>query len=348
MKLLFMIEYSHPGVLGGDATFGRNLKKIFPDNLFFLANKRHDEIYFDLENVTEIYSKSKIFKRIDRLFKGHLKKYITSQNIRKINPDICILNHPKSIDLMLNIKSKKILVQHTNFETFLSAFCQNDLKLIERLKEELDMFVFLSEYDRKRFVKELNFSIEKTTVIRHTSEIDILEKPKIKNKNLVMIARLHNKTKRFDLVIDFMRRLPEFTLNIYGDGIDKEFLEDLIKKKKLQNVILHGGTNQVKEKLDEAGIFIMTSDFEGYPITLIEAMRRGLPIILRNTFDAAPDIVQNNGILLNKEWNEDKFLEGINKIYNNYDYFSKNSTEMGKKYNFDIIKEQWLNLINKI
>ena len=44
----------------------------------------------------------------------------------------------------------------------------------------------------------------------------------------------------------------------------------------------------------------MTSDYEGYPITLIEAARRGLPIILRNTFDSAQDIVIDNGILLGK------------------------------------------------
>ena len=50
----------------------------------------------------------------------------------------------------------------------------------------------------------------------------------------------------------------------------------------------------------------MTSDFEGYPITLIEAMRRGFPIVLRNTFDSAQDIVINNGVLLEKEW--DKLL----------------------------------------
>ena len=37
-----------------------------------------------------------------------------------------------------------------------------------------------------------------------------------------------------------------------------------------------------------------------YPISTIEAMRRGLPIVLRNTFDSAQDIVINNGVLFRK------------------------------------------------
>lgn len=91
----------------------------------------------------------------------------------------------------------------------------------------------------------------------------------------------------------------------------------------------------------------MTSDFEGYGITNIEAMRRGLPLILRNTYEAAQDIVVNNknGILLNKEWNEEKFVEAVKNIYNNYEYYSENSKELGKRYSQEIIKKEWDKLI---
>ena len=89
----------------------------------------------------------------------------------------------------------------------------------------------------------------------------------------------------------------------------------------------------------------MTSDYEGYPITLIEAMRRGLPIILRNTFDSAQDIVIDNGILLEKEWNENKFVEAVKKVYDNYEYYSENSKKLGKRHNFEIIKKEWDKLL---
>ncbi|WP_300358128.1 glycosyltransferase [Fusobacterium sp.] len=160
-----------------------------------------------------------------------------------------------------------------------------------------------------------------------------------------MICRLSNKQKRIDLAVKAMKRLKEFTLDIYDEGVDKENILKLIRDNNLTNVFLNGGTNKVKEKLDESGIFIMTSDYEGYPITTIEVMRRGLPIILRNTFDSALDIVKDNGILLDKEWNEDEFIEGIERIYNNYEYYSLNSIKMGKRYDFDLIKKEWDKII---
>lgn len=146
-----------------------------------------------------------------------------------------------------------------------------------------------------------------------------------------------------------MKKLSEFTLEIYGSGQDEKILKQMVIDEKLEErVFFKGATNKVKEKLDEAGIFIMTSDYEGYPITTIEALMRGMPIILRNTFESAPDIVQNNGILLDKEWDEDKYVEAVYKIYQNYDYYSKNAIEMGKRHTFEVIKNEWVNFINKI
>ena len=267
-------------------------------------------------------------------------KYIISN----LKSDVVILNWANEIKYVSR-KAKKILVQHINYEKYLKIYFNNDVKLIEKCKKELDYFVFLSEYDKERFVKELNFPREKAVVIRHTCGMQICEKSKLKNKKLIMVCRLDNKHKRIDLAIHAMKKLQDFKLNIYGDGEDREYLENIIKENNLKNVILHGGTNQVKEKLDENGIFIMTSDYEGYPISTIEAMRRRLPIVLRNTFDAAPDIVQDNGILLDKEWNENKFVEAVRKIYDNYEHYSENSIKMGKRHDFEVIKKEWDKLL---
>ena len=353
MKILFLSEH-HPGSQGGIQTFGRMLKQFFKEKLFFLTfdnkeNKDFKEI-FVVENVYKIPKENIFFKILNKLLKNKLREIFYSKKINEFLPEIVILGFPNEINYIKNKNIKKVLVQHINYEIFISEFCKKNLKLIEKLKKDLDMFVFLSEYDRKKFVKNLNFPLEKTIVIRHSCQVELLmiNKNKNKNKNLIMICRLQNNHKRIDLAIKAMKKLKDFTLNIYGDGPDKKFLENLIEEEKLENVILHGGTNKVKEKLDENGIFIMTSDFEGYGITNIEAMRRGLPIILRNTFDAAPDVVQNNGILLDKNWNEEEFIEAVHKIYENYEYYSKNALEMGKRYNFEVIKSQWEELFKKL
>ncbi len=342
MKILLMSLNCHPSSLGGVQTFVRNIKKMFLEKAFFIAFKDEGKKYFLVEDIIEIDKKSFKFKLL-RKFLGIdiILKYI----LNKLKYDICILNSPKELRYMRK-NSKKILVQHMNYDIYINSNFKNNKKLIEKSKKELDYFVFLSEYDKERFIKEIDFPREKSVVIRHTCELELLNKEKIKNKNLIMVCRLANRHKRIDLAIKAMKKLENYTLNIYGEGPDRVFLEELIKENKLTNVFLHGGTNQVKEKLDENSIFIMTSDNEGYGITTIEAMRRGLPIILRNTFDSAPDIIQNNGILLDKEWNEDEFIEAVNKVYDNYEYYSKNSIEMGKRHDFEVIKKEWSKLFN--
>ena len=342
-KILCINLRGNPSCLGGVETFERNLKKMFLKELFLISYKTNKLKYYKVEDLMEIDTESLKFFLLRKIFR---KNRVVKKIFSKLEYDIYILNSPKEL-IYLKKNSNTILVQHTMYEKYMEMFFKEN-ELIDKCKQELKYFVFLSKYDKEKFVKNLNFPIEKAKVIRHSSEIELLTGKKIRNKNLIIISRLKNNEKRIDLAIKSMRKLKDFILNIYGDGEDKKYLEDLIKENNLKNVILHGGTNQVKEKLDENGIFIMTSDYEGYGITNIEAMRRGLPIILRNTFDSAPDIVQDNGVLLEKEWDEDKFVEAVRKVYDNYEYYSENSIKMGKRHDFEVIKKEWNKLFESL
>ena len=243
-----------------------------------------------------------------------------------------------------NINCKKILVQHINFDNYFESksYYNSNYDLVEKSKKELDYFVVTSPKDKEKLIKNFNFPEKKIKIIRHSCDTKLLSTTsKTKNKNLIMIARLDNEQKRFDLAIKTMKNLTDFNLKIYGSGPDKKMLEKIILENNIKNVQLCGATNQVKEKLDEAGIFVMTSDYESYGISNIEAMRRGLPIILRDTFEGASDVVIDNGVLLRAEWNEKEFCDAVRKVYDNYEYYSKNSIEMGKRHNLDVIKKEW-------
>lgn len=348
MKILMICGGSHPENLGGVQTFERILAKIFKNKIYFLEHKNKLKKYYKVENMLEIFEFNIVMKVLNKLLNQRIRKYILKKKIDEVKPDILLFNFPRSLNYIPIFHGKKILVQHRSYDSYLEGYCQNNKNIMLELKNKIDCFVFLSEYDKERFIKELNFPIEKTRVIKHSCEIELLKEKKEKNKELIMIARLVNNPKRFDFAIKAMKKLPEFNLKIYGDGPDKNLLKNLIKEYQLKNVFLCGGTNQVKEKLDEASIFIMTSDFEGYGITNIEAMRRGLPIILRNTFEAAQDIVIDNGILLEKEWKEKKFIEAVRRVYNNYEFYSNNSIKLGKRHDFKKIKNEWQNLMKNL
>ncbi|WP_022819027.1 glycosyltransferase [Fusobacterium russii] len=351
-KIFYLAENAHPSKQGGIETFGRILKKMFKTDLYCIAyqvtkkNTNHS-----VEDIIEIPTRG-IFKYLDKLTNKKFRKFVLQKKINDLDYDIAILNYPEHVLFFKNKKNvKKILVQHVSFETFKKDMekLSENFSNPEFLLKEIDYFIFLSESARDNFIKNFDLSDVNTRVIKHSSEILLLEKKKEKNRKLIMIARLQNEAKRFDLAIRAMKKLPEFTLEIYGDGNKTSiFLNNIIKEENITNVKILGPTNQVQEKLDEAAIFVMTSDHEGYGITLIEAARRGLPLIVRNTYEAAKEIVTNNGILLQKEWNEDEFVEGIKKIYNNYDYYSENSLKFGIKHNLELIKKEWENLFNEI
>lgn len=343
-KILCIALEQNPKILSGIATFERTLKKIFKKEIYFLAYKPKVS-YFEVEDIIEIDDNKIIFKILKRIIS---RKRILRLIAKILSPKISIIQSPYPL-IFLPKKSKKILVQHMCFEVEINNFFEKGNKeVIERAKQELDYFVFLSEYDRMRFINEIDWPQEKSVVIRHSCELELFKGNKVKGKTLIMICRLENKQKRIDLAILAMKELPDYILKIYGAGEDEEYLKEIVKINKIHNVKLMGAVTNIKEVLDEENIFIMTSDFEGYPISCIEAMRRGLPLIVRNTFDAARDIVVNNGVLLGKEWNSKKFKDAVEKIYDNYDEYSKNSIELGKRHEFDVIQGEWFKLIEKL
>lgn len=344
MKILFIADGCHPGTQGGIQTFGRALKKMFGEDLIFLSYKvKKENILYQVENNIEVGNTSFFFRLINKLTNNYFRNILIKKEIKKIKPDVIILRSPQNLKILDNVKAKKILVQHTQLDRYFSNkyYYNKEIKLLEESKKKVDYFVVTSEYDREKLIKDFNFPKEKIKVIRHSCEIELLKSKKERNKNLIMVARLENKTKRFDLVIKAMKKLKDFKLEIYGSGKDEKYLKNLIKKENIKNVELHSHTNKVQQVLDKAGIFVITSEYEGYPIAAIEAVRRGLPLILRNSFEGSQDIVINNGILMEKEWNEDKFIEIVRKVYDNYEYYSENSKILAERYDLKVIKEIW-------
>ena len=346
VKILAVALFNDPTGQGGVESFNRTLKNFYPKNLKFIVFnlKKEIESLYEVDDVIKIGALNLVFRIINKILRNGLRNFLLKRKVQKIRPDFLIFSSPYEINVLHKVKAKKIFVQHTSLEEYKRSYLYN--KENEKILKEIpDYFIFLSSYDKENFCKKLNLDERKARVIRHSSGMKLLQAKKEKNKKLIMVARIDNNSKRFDLAINAMKRLPDYTLDIYGNGPDIEYCQKIIKEEKINNVFFRGSTNRVQEKLDKSGIFIMTSDYEGYGIVNIEAMRRGLPIVLRNTFEAAQDIVIDNGILLDREWDEDKFVEAVKKIYDNYEYYSENSKKLGERHSSEVIKEEWDSLL---
>lgn len=105
-----------------------------------------------------------------------------------------------------------------------------------------------------------------------------------RDDRIVTVGRLSLKQKRQDVLLDAFRivhnKHPELKLVIYGDGEDKEKIQALVEEKELtDSVMLAGRTDQVEQDICSTRAFALTSDYEGIPNALIEAMTVGVPCV---------------------------------------------------------------------
>lgn len=111
-------------------------------------------------------------------------------------------------------------------------------------------------------------------------------RPRYENKKRRTIAsagRL-NAQKNYPLLIRAFSMIadeyPDLTLTIYGEGEERTELEELSKSLGLKDrVFLPGNIESIAEEMEKNLLFVLSSDYEGMPNALIEAMALGLPCI---------------------------------------------------------------------
>lgn len=125
-------------------------------------------------------------------------------------------------------------------------------------------------------------------------------------KDIVSVGRLMEQKNHKLLIRAFSKiagEFPEENLIIYGDGPMRSELEKLCEELNLkERISLPGATENVEEVLSKAKCFVMSSDYEGMPNALMEAMAAGVPCISTDCPCGGPKmLIQNEkqGILTN-------------------------------------------------
>lgn len=100
-----------------------------------------------------------------------------------------------------------------------------------------------------------------------------------------------------------LREKPNCCLNLLGDGELRQEIEAYAEELGIrEKVIFHGSQSDVHPYLHDADIFLLPSQFEGMPMTIIEAMGTGLPVVA-SAVGGVPDMLRNgeSGILVSRE-----------------------------------------------
>ncbi|WP_058830199.1 CDP-glycerol glycerophosphotransferase family protein [Paenibacillus polymyxa] len=121
---------------------------------------------------------------------------------------------------------------------------------------------------------------------------------------LVYIGRIDNGQKRLDVLFQGLSQLQgEWTLTLVGDGSDVEALKDLSVQLGIDSRLEWAGWKEDPwASIEGASLLVLSSDYEGLPMVLIESLSRGLPVI-STEIDGANEVVQPgiNGWLYPRE-----------------------------------------------
>ncbi|MDE7089339.1 MAG: glycosyltransferase, partial [Prevotella sp.] len=124
-----------------------------------------------------------------------------------------------------------------------------------------------------------------------------------KQREIIYVGRLDFIQKRVHRIIDTWNYLeeqnPDWRLTIVGDGSDRQNLEQYVKSLGLKNVCFEGFRNPV-EYYKRASILMLTSDFEGFGLVIIEAMAYGIVPFVYGSYPAVYDIIDDgkDGIII--------------------------------------------------
>jgi len=167
----------------------------------------------------------------------------------------------------------------------------------------IDGFVFQSDGARNYFPIIIQ---KKSTVIPNPVYIsyDDYPLPVQRDKVIANVGRLHPQKNQKLLINAFSKiyaDFPDYQLHIYGDGELRNELQQQINDFGLNGcVILKGTTKQILDTIVKSALFVLTSDYEGMPNALMEAMALGIPCISTDCPPGGPDAIiihGKNGLL---------------------------------------------------
>ena len=369
---------------------GGGAERVVSQLIPYLENNGFD-VYLVLMNNTCVYpfeTKNKAFflensKTTESNVMKFLKipflayKYHIFLKKNKINKSFSFLTRPGFISVLTKWFNKKrtIIISERsnsslqygnhNLQSWINNF------LIKELYPKADLIIANSNGNAQDLITNYNVPRYKITTIYNPISLEAIFAIEPKKDffdtnyfNLVSVGRLDN-GKNHQLLIKSLEffKLQKVRLYIFGDGILKTELEKTIKDLKFENrVFLMGFESNPYKYLKAADLFVFSSNHEGFPNVILEAMACELPIVSTNCpsgpneifkvntdYDFSDNVLTDYGILVPRN-NIKKMVEAINILMQNKKYYQNCKTQVVKRVeDFEankILDEFKLHLLN--
>lgn len=231
------------------------------------------------------------------------------------------------------------------------------LDVIRRMTlPRIDGFVFQSAGAQSYFDAKVQ---SRSTIISNPVFVNAEDYPAVqtRRKAIVTVGRLHPQKNQKLLINAFSKiadKIPDYTLEIYGDGELKEDLQMQIDDLGLSNrAFLMGTSKEIHKLIYDASLFVLSSDYEGLPNTLIEAMALGIPSISTDCKPGgAREIIDNgvNGEIVRCNDETSLSMSMLNLLDNEAKKteYCNNAKMSSKNFLPDTIYNNWEEYLNKM
>lgn len=226
------------------------------------------------------------------------------EEVIRFKPDVLISFLPKADMLAYTVAKKMNLVWIPSERNDPMARSKAERSILNFIYHSADVLVCqtkkVAEYYESHGVKRVSV-IRNPLILKDTPDVQV-DVPK---SFFVAVGRL-DKQKNFEMLINaFAEAVRKCNstdkLLILGDGPEHEKLNEQIKALGMTDtVILTGRTTNVNAYLKRAKAFILSSNYEGLPNAMLEAMAMGLPVISTDFFTGAARefVSEENGIIV--------------------------------------------------
>ena len=331
---------------GGSERVLINLAEFFRSKGFFVklvtdyAVENEYDIPNGIERVVLIDTKTEKFTA----FKA-IRRFRKFCKTNKIGIVISFLNIYHAVLGTLFSKTKCVIsIRNDPQKTYHSALCKIKNFLLFPFA---DGIVFQTRQAKEYF----RFCSGKKSAIIENPIKDVFFEFENKGRpdKIVTFGRLtpqKNQTLLIDAVSDIIGQYPDMTLEIYGDGECRQSLDEHIRQLHLEDrIFLRGQTAHVAQVMEDAGIFVLPSLFEGMPNALMEAMAVGMPCIATDCPCGGSEVLLRDacGILIENN-NRDELRKAILSLLEDDDLrhaCSENAAKKARQYKSELIFPKW-------
>ena len=234
---------------------------------------------------------------------------------------------------------------------------------MRRCYEMSDVFVVLSESYKQHFVdftgienpNHLITIANPITIERADAVFD--DTPK--ENRILYVGRLENENKKPERVLRIWKNIqdkfPDWHVDMVGDGTDMERLQQQAKEWGLNRVHFFG-YQPPASFYKRASVLLLTSEFEGFPLVLTEAMSFGVVPLVYGSFSAAKDVIEHGYSGLISEPSEVGFSEVVmsehlSKLLNDKEQLStmsRNARIKSRQFSIDSISALWSETLRNV